>query len=131
MSEIPVPEIIERLNQTIENIEARLTWLLENLGEEKANLANCKNDEEVRAIATRIASNITVGLLTHVTGLEYCIYGLSTGRSQSFKCSLPSPYPPHSDPKVDVCMNDTSHKFCRIHNLTACLIDGHALNPLP
>jgi hypothetical protein len=131
MSEIPEPELTERLYQSIEDMEAKLKRLSENLQAEKVKLETCENDEEIREVATRIASDITEGLSVQVACLQYALYGLSTGRSQSFKCSLPPPYPTHSDTKVDQCSNDPKHKFCRIHNLRACVLDGHTLIHLP
>lgn len=131
MSEIPEPEITELLSRAIEDAEAALRQLLENLEAEKVKLEACENDEEIQAVATRIASNINEGLFIQVACLQHCLYGLSTGRSQSFKCSLPPPYPTHSDSRVDQCTSNPKHKFCRIHNLRACVLDGHALIHLP
>jgi hypothetical protein len=127
---MPEQNLAEHTKNALSRLEAEFERLTAEVRKSRVKIADVENDNDVEAEVARISFELTRGLSCQVAGLENCLWALSTHRSQSFTCQLPN-QPAHSNSKVDQCIQDPKHKFCRYHNLDKCVIDGHDLVPLP
>jgi hypothetical protein len=108
----------DNLRETISKILEDLEQLLDRVKRAEYDLRNANEGDEAWGQAVGKIQNALSHYLVMLQ-LSYAV--VSTGRKVSFPCMMPN-QPSHSHHEVYTCTSNTTHKFCRSHDLVNCPI---------